>query len=251
MRVRRTRVTLRAMSRKTVYVLTAAGACVIAASLIGVSVLLTRGSSTKAAQPVTVTTAAVVSGAVATNNLLTGIPQRGNVLGRADAPVTLYEYVDMQCPYCARFALDSFPSIVRDYVRTGRVRVVFQGLSFVGPDSLTALETALSAGRQNRLWNVVELLFANQGAENSGWVSEDLLRNVGGAVTGLEVESMLADRSSPAVAKARSDAQASATTAGIQGTPSFAVGRTGGVMTVVSSSDEQTLRSALDAALGG
>jgi protein-disulfide isomerase len=97
------------------------------------------------------------------------------VLGSPDAPVTVVEYADLQCPFCAEWARRAFGEIVRDYVAPGRVRIEFRGLVFLGPDSEVALRTALAAGRQDRLWDVVHLLYANQGAENAGWVTQDLL----------------------------------------------------------------------------
>ena len=69
------------------------------------------------------------------------------MLGKANAPVTIVEYADFQCPYCAQWAVDSFPAIVNEYVRPGKVRVVYDGVAFLGPDSLTALQTAFAAGR--------------------------------------------------------------------------------------------------------
>lgn len=199
--------------------LTGVATSALAAALVAFSLV---GSSQGESKP-----AAQIVGAQDTATLLAGIPQRGMVLGRANAPVTLVEYADMQCPYCARFNVDSFPALVRDYVRPGRVRVVFRGLAFVGPDSSTALDTVLAAGNQRRLWNVVELLYHNQGAENSGWVTESLLRSVGTAA-GLRVDTMLADRSSARVADARRAAQSAAQADGVTGTPSFSLGRTGG-----------------------
>ena len=96
--------------------------------------------------------------------------------------MTLVEYADFQCPYCASSARETFPTLVRDYVRTGRVKVVFRGIAMVGPDSLPPLQAAFAAARQDRLWNVTHLVYANQGAENSGWVTERLLRSIGEAV---------------------------------------------------------------------
>ena len=237
------------MSRRTIYFLALGGAAVVAAALIGGTVLLTRGSSDPAAEAVT--SGVTVKGAAAVNQLLGGIPQSGTVLGNPNAPVTLVEFADLQCPYCARVATGDFPSIVRQYVRTGKVRVVFNGMAFVGDDSVVALDAALAAAKQKRLWHVVQLLYANQGTENSGWVSEGLLRSVGSAVPGLDVESMLARSSDASVASARAQAQAMANTAGVTATPTFAVGRTGAVLTVLRSSDTQTVAAAIDAALGG
>ncbi len=112
--------------------------------------------------------------------MLAGIPQQGAVLGDPKAPVTLVEYADFQCPYCAQWSHGAFPTLVERYVRPGNVRIVFRGLAFLGPDSDRALRTAVAAGRENRLWNVVEALYHRQGHENSGWVTESLLEEVAG-----------------------------------------------------------------------
>ena len=159
-----------------VVLLIAAG---LAAALIAISV--TGGSDEPAP-------GAAVHGAATTNALLGGIPQNGNVLGDPKAPVTLVEYADLQCPYCARWAVDTFPALVDEYVRPGKVRIVFNGLAFVGPDSLPALQTVVSAGEQRKLWNVAELIYHNQGTENTGWVTDDLMRTIGEAVPGLDAE---------------------------------------------------------------
>jgi protein-disulfide isomerase len=193
----------------------------LAAALIAVSV---TGAKDEPA-------AGAVHGVEATEALLQSIPQNGNVLGKPDAPVTIVEYADYQCPYCARWALDTLPAIVDEYVRPGKVRIVFQGIAILGEDSVTALQTAVSAGTQNKLWNVAELLFHNQGTENSGWVTDDLLRDIGASVPGLDVDAMMDDRESAEVAAAMAEAQGAAQAAGVSGTPSFEIGKTGGEMT--------------------
>ena len=96
-----------------------------------------------------------------------GSRSEGSCSGDPDAPVTLVEYVDLQCPYCAEWAVRTFPVLVSDYVRTGKLRIVFHGLAFIGPDSDTALRTALAAGREDRLWDVVAGFYVRQGAENT------------------------------------------------------------------------------------
>jgi protein-disulfide isomerase len=190
--------------------------------------------------------------AAASPALLAGIPQRGNELGRADAPVTLVEYADLQCPFCAEFASSALPELVRDYVRSGRVKLVFRGLAFIGPDSETALRAAVAAGRQNRLWDVVHLLYAEQGAENSGWV-DGPLGDLSSRVPQLDVQQLETDTTSPAVAKQIGAFGAAAAADGIQGTPSFLAGRTGAQLEPLSvaSLDASSFRPTLDALLAG
>lgn len=212
-----------------------------AAALITASLVASRANESNAP--------AKLIGAPETNALFDGIPQSGTALGRPDAPVTLAEYADLQCPYCAAWTQTALPELVQDYVRTGRLRIEFRGLAFLGPESELGLTAALAAGRQGRLWHVVDLLYRNQGAENSGWLTEHTLRRVGVSVPGLDTSRMLDER--PQVDDEKEAAQAAATAAGITGTPSFEVGPTGGRLhrVAVSSLEAEALRPALDAAL--
>jgi len=169
--------------------------------------------------------AASVPGARTVASLLQGIPQDGVRLGRSDAPVTLVEYVDVQCPYCSRFSQEVFPTVVRRYVRTGRVRIVFRGLAFVGPESLTGLQWVFAAGRQDRLWNVLELLYANQGNENSGWVTAARLTATARSVDGLRLDTLRRDSAGRGVTAQIRCVAAAARKAHVPGTPYFEVGR--------------------------
>ena len=185
--------------------------------------------------------------------MLRGLPQQGTALGSTRASVTLMEFADLQCPYCGDWARDALPTLIRDYVRSGKVRIVFSGLHFVGPDSETALRTALAAAPQHRFWNVLELLFANQGTENTGWVTDSLLRAIGRNVAGLDVARTMRARNSVGVERLLARAAALADQASVQSTPTFAVGRTGSSLTIVrvTSLTAKGLRPALDAALRG
>jgi protein-disulfide isomerase len=176
--------------------------------------------------------------------LFSGIEQHGAVLGRPDAPVTLVEYADLQCPYCAAWARDVLPGVVSDYVRTGRVRIVFRGLAFLGPDSELALRTVIAAGTQDKLWNLLDELYGRQGYENSGWVGDELA----GAAAAVGVDIRALDRKAwgRVTDRAVTRAARAAHAAGVQGTPSFELGRTGGPMQLVTSDE---LNSELERAL--
>ena len=76
-------------------------------------------------------------------------------------------------------------------------------------------------------------LYEEQGAENSGWVTDDLLRRIGGEIDGLDVERMMEDRDSAAVSTAVREADEQFRAAGFRGTPSFQIGRTGGELRAV------------------
>lgn len=217
-------------------------ATVLAGGLVAVSLATREDDAPPAPIP-------VVLDSSETSRLLDGIPQKGTVLGRPDAPVTLVEYADLQCPYCAAWTHEAFPPLVRDYVKKGKLRIEFRGLAFIGPQSDTGLRAALSAGEQGKLWHVVDLLYHNQGHENSGWLSDDTLRQVGASVQGLDVERMLEQRDE--MTKQLEKAQAAATASGVNGTPAFEVGPTGGQLTRVeiSSLDAEALRPAIESAL--
>jgi protein-disulfide isomerase len=218
------------------------GAAVVAVALIVGSLVLAGGDDDESS-PGTTTTAP--------SQLLAGIPQDGTLLGDAAATVTLIEYADIQCPICRQYAEGIFPSLVEEYVRPGRVRMEFRGLAFLGADSEKALRHTLAAGQQNHLWEFLDALFGSQGEENSGWVTDDLLREIGEAIPGLDVDRMLADADSQAVTDEMAESNAQAQDAEVPGTPWFfvQVGDEEPYALEVSSLDQ--FRAALDDALDG
>jgi protein-disulfide isomerase len=169
-----------------------------------------------------------VSGVAESNRLFAGIPQHGLVLGRLDAPVRLVEFADLQCPYCDEYALRTLPTLVRTYVRTGKLQMEFENLSFIGPGSVAAGRMAAAAAQQNRLWNFVDLVYLNQGVENTGYVTTQYLRRLALAVPGLDVARALAASRTPAADAALARANSVAQADGVEATPSFLIGRAGG-----------------------
>jgi protein-disulfide isomerase len=183
--------------------------------------------------------------------LFKGIPQQVDTLGQADAPVTLVEYVDMQCPFCRDFEVDAFPTIVEKYVRPGTVKVELRGLTFIGPDSERGLRSVLAAGQQNHAFEQMQLLFSNQGAENSGWLSQDLVEAAARSIPGVDPGQLVDDMDSGAVSDLLEEHAADAAGRGIDSTPTILVGRTGGELTEVeltSPSDLESIEQAIAAA---
>jgi protein-disulfide isomerase len=91
-------------------------------------------------------------------------PLAARAKGRADAPVTVYEMSDFQCPYCREFALGTMPVLEREYIQAGKVRFVYINLPLTSlhKNAAAAAEVALCAARQQRFWAMHDLLFRHQ-----------------------------------------------------------------------------------------
>ena len=229
---------------KSRYAVVLVAAAVVALVLIGASLLGARGETTAIPD-----TAPAVHG----QSIFAGIPQQGTALGSPNAPFTLVEYADLQCPYCAKWARNALPTVVASYVKTGKLRIVFNGMAFVGPDSHTALQTAIAAGRDHHLWDLVDGLYAAQGAENTGWVTDELIVKIAADVPGLDSSKLLEARSASWVESELARAAATAQAAGVRSTPSFQLGPTGGPfhLVQVDSLGPEGIAPAIDSALAG
>jgi protein-disulfide isomerase len=231
--------TARATRTKRIVVL-AAAACAVALAMSGLVVLSGGdGAATPGDAP---------RGVAEVGEMLAGIPQDGIALGDPDAPVTLVEFADLQCPFCRDFALETLPLVVRDYVRAGKVRLEFQTLAFLGPDSERAARAVAGAAAQDRLWDLTDLFYFNQGRENSRYATDAFLDGLVAAIGGVDAERVRRAGQTAAADKLLRDAEALAARYAIDSTPSFLVGRTGSserqVLTGVQ--DYDTLRAQLD-----
>jgi protein-disulfide isomerase len=159
--------------------------------------------------------------------LLDGIPQHGATLGDPGAPVELIEFADLQCPFCAAVNSVLLPPLIQRYVRTGQVKLVFQDLHFLGPDSERLGKVAEGMGMQNRLWQFVELAFEHQGRENSGYATDLYVTKVVSEVPGTDVAAALSDRDSPTALDALRRASEEADRLHVRETPSFFLARRG------------------------
>ena len=93
----------------------------------------------------------------------------GNTAGDPNAPIKIEEFSDFQCPFCDRFVKQTEAQLVSAYVDTGKVYFVYRSFGeFIGPESRAAAEAAYCAGDQNKFWEMHDILFANQTAENAG-----------------------------------------------------------------------------------
>jgi protein-disulfide isomerase len=182
---------------------------------------------------------------------LTGIPQDGGVLGSPDAEVTLVEWADPQCPACRAYTEEFFPTVVDEYVRPGTVNTEFRGFPFIGEDSVKAYRFLFAAGEQDKLWDLQEALYRNQGGENDGWVTDDLIRELASAIAGLDVDQLFADAESDDIVAETDGAEAAGQAAGIQGTPTLQIVIGNQEPYDIQVADVDQLRAALDDALDG
>ena len=142
------------------------------------------------------------------------------ILGSASAPVMIIEFTDLQCPYCARFALQTFPQLKAAYVDTGKLRFATRDLplpmhSFAVPAAIAAR----CAGQQGKYWEFREALFREQarlGTEPYAELASGF---------GLDAERFASCRADPAVLQSVREDAALAAASDIASTPSFVIGR--------------------------
>jgi protein-disulfide isomerase len=155
------------------------------------------------------------------NRLLAGIPQHGMILGDPKAPVQLIEFGDLQCPVCAGYAKEILPPIIENQVKNGEAKIDFRNLVIIGEESIPAGAAALAAGEQNRGWNYLELFYRNQGAERSGYVTDEFMEAVAKAAGVKNLAKWNQDRKMLTGEVEKTTAEAGKL--GYSGTPSFAV----------------------------
>jgi protein-disulfide isomerase len=142
------------------------------------------------------------------------------ILGSKDAPITMVEFGDYQCFYCNQFYHVTEPNIVKNYIDTGKVKLVFKDLTIIGQDSVNAAHAAHCAQQKGKFWQYHDLLYDNWAGENTGWASSKNLLAFANQVniTTSDFNACMSDSRYISVVKGSvSDAQ----TLGLTGTPDF------------------------------
>jgi protein-disulfide isomerase len=200
--------------RRRIRTLLGAAGLAIVLVVAGIAISATGGAKAK---PVAQSSAA---------KLVAGIPEKNGVLGDPKAPITVTEYLDLQCPICAEASKANLPGLIKNYVRTGKVKLQARTLSFIGPDSVTAAKYAHGAEQQGKLWAFLETFYASQGQENSGYVTDDFLAQVAKAA-GVDAGKAAAVAGGASAQAALDQADGAAQTLKVDSTPTFTVSKNG------------------------
>jgi protein-disulfide isomerase len=203
------------------------GGLLVLIAAVAIAIAVASGGGSGSSSSTGAGSGSGVTGASAVANEFAGIPQKGNTLGASSAPATMMVFADMQCPYCKQFETQVFPSLVRRYVKTGKLKVVFQPIAIIGSDSVTGARAVGSAAQQNKMFDYASLFYDNQGQENTGYVTQDFLTKLANATPGLDTAKWKSQLNSPAVENLLGQAQSASQTAGVSSTPTFLVAKTG------------------------
>ncbi|MCG0240033.1 MAG: DsbA family protein [Firmicutes bacterium] len=175
----------------------------------------------------------------------------GTAAGPADAPLTIEVYSDFQCIHCKTAAEKTLPPLMKDYVETGKVRVVYRFFPILGSESREAATAAFCAAEQNRFWPYHDLLFASQKGIQSGAFSRGNLKRIAEQV-GLDVAAWEACLGQPKTQERIEADLASGRSYGVEGTPTFILlPRDGVPHKAVGAVPYGDLKPFLDQLLGG
>ncbi len=175
------------------------------------------------------------------------------VKGDTDAPVTIIEFSDFQCPFCQRFFQQTLGQIEEDYIDTGKIKFVYRDLPLdsLHPNARPAAIAAECADEQGKFWEYHDLLFEKQ--SEWGRLSISDAKNTFiqyAADLGLDSGFDTCLDSPEIAAEVNKDFQ-DGQSLGVTGTPTFYIGtEEGGFIKVVGAQPYSVFQSAIDAELG-
>jgi protein-disulfide isomerase len=231
------------------------GAISVAVVVVVVAIVVSQGGSDDSgggAAPSASGGQAQQSQSADVEELFGDIPQDGVTLGEPDAPATLIEFADLQCPFCAQYTTGALPTVIQDYVRSGRLKMQLRLLRFIGPDSERGAEVAAAATLQNKGWDYSDLFYRNQGQENSGYATDAFLERLARETPGLDVNQLESDLDTPPAQRLIRQAERQANELGVSGTPTFFIQKRNGApeQLQLTSLDADSVTAAIDSALG-
>ena len=176
------------------------------------------------------------------------------VKGNPDAPVTVVEYSDFQCPFCLRFFQQTLPLIEKNYIDTGKIKFVYKDLPLdsLHPNARAAHIAAECADEQGKFWEYHDVLFEKQ-SQWSNLASSKLQNKFTEFATnmGLKAAKFKSCMQSPNIADEVNKDTLDAFSYGATGTPTFFIGNEeNGFVKLVGAQPYQTFRAVIDSRLG-
>ena len=142
------------------------------------------------------------------------------ILGNSNAPLVLIEFGDYQCHFCNVYFQDTEHEIIKNYVDTGKVKILFKDFTIIGPDSVSASHIAHCASEQGKFWEYHNILYNNWNGENNGWASKQNLLKFANEID-LDMEKLIEcdneNRYKSTIDSSNNDARI----LGLTGTPAF------------------------------
>jgi protein-disulfide isomerase len=185
------------------------------------------------------------------NNFPLSISSQNPVLGSKTAQFTIFEFGDFQCPSCDFWFKTQEPSIVQNLVDSGKAKLVWRDFIIYNSDSRVAASAAYAAGEQGKFWEFHDLLYANQGQVNSGWVTQQLMISFAQRL-GLNVTRITQSMNSGKYNSLIDSNFQAGQQAGVNGTPTFfVVGPTGQYVTIAGPQPESVFQQAIKNLGGG
>ena len=143
-------------------------------------------------------------------------------MGELDAPVVMLAYSEFQCPFCGKFARDTAPTLIKQYVKNGTLRIEWRDFPYLGPESTTAAEAGRAAAAQDSFWAFHDRMYARQLPPNSGDLDEDHVVGIAEKLD-LDLEKFRADMKSESTKRAIAADFSQGQAIGVTGTPAFVI----------------------------
>jgi len=146
---------------------------------------------------------------------------KGFVMGRPDAPLTMIEFTDLQCPFCRQYVSTTFDEIRKNWIDTGKLRYISRDFPLdFHPQAMPAARAARCAGEQGKFWELRYTLM-----RNANLLSPDYINRTAADLK-LDTKAFAS-----CLASAKFDAEIQAelqegTRLGVTGTPTFVIGKT-------------------------
>ena len=152
----------------------------------------------------------------------TVVAQARHFKGDPNAPVTIIEFADFQCPFCGRFFAQTEPQINEQYIQSGKVRLGYFNFAFLGQESTWAAEAAECAADQNKFWEYHDKLYSSQSGENQGAFNKDKLKQFAEEL-GLDTSAFNECLDSGKYTQLIRDESSMASSVGVRSTPTFLI----------------------------